>query len=120
MFRSLVSSLLLGFHHRTLASKTEERLFYSADLLIASRRGTSEADRIIIVKSARTMTLMSRGKVLKTYKVALGTQPAGAKDRAGDRKTPEGNYVVDSKNEKSQFYRALHISYPNPADRARS
>jgi len=50
-----------------------------------------KADRIIIVKSARTMTLMSRGKVLKTYKVALGTQPAGAKDRAGDHKTPEGN-----------------------------
>ena len=91
MFRSLVSSLLLGFHHRALASKPEERLFIALICLSPPAAAQVKADRIIIVKSARTMTLMSRGKVLKTYKVALGTQPAGAKDRAGDHKTPEGN-----------------------------
>lgn len=66
------------------------------------------------------MTLMHAGKVLKTYKVALGTQPVGAKDRFGDHKTPEGNYVVDAKKEKSEFHRALHISYPNATDRERA
>jgi murein L,D-transpeptidase YafK len=78
------------------------------------------ADRIVIVKSTRTMTLMSGDKILKTYKVALGTQPIGAKERVGDHKTPEGEYVVDAKKDKSQFHRALHVSYPNAADRARA
>jgi murein L,D-transpeptidase YafK len=77
-------------------------------------------DRIVIVKSTREMTLMSGGKPFKTFKVALGTQPVGAKDRQGDHKTPEGSYVIDSKIENSQFHHALHISYPNAADRERA
>jgi hypothetical protein len=40
-------------------------------------------DRIVVVKSARTMTLEGKGKVLKTYKVALGGEPIGAKERQG-------------------------------------
>ncbi len=74
-------------------------------------------DRILIEKSARTMKLMRGNEVLKAYKVALGTQPVGAKERQGDHKTPEGNYIVDGKNPNSQFYRALHISYPSGSDR---
>lgn len=77
-------------------------------------------DRIVIVKSTREMTLMRGGRVVKTYKVALGTVPVGAKQRQGDHKTPEGNYTVDSKIEHSQFYRALHLSYPSAADRERA
>ncbi len=78
------------------------------------------ADRIVVVKSTRTMTLESNGRVLKTYKVALGGQPVGAKERQGDHKTPEGEYTIDAKNEQSRFYKALHLSYPNAADRARA
>jgi murein L,D-transpeptidase YafK len=77
-------------------------------------------DRIVIVKSARTMTVESNGRALKTYKVALGSEPVGAKERQGDHKTPEGEYIVDAKNAQSQFYLALHISYPNAADRTRA
>jgi len=78
------------------------------------------ADRIVIVKSARTMTLMNNGEVLKTYKVALGTVPVGGKQRAGDHKTPEGLYTVDWKNAASKFHKALHVSYPNAEDRERA
>ena len=74
------------------------------------------ADKILIVKSAHTMTLLSGGKVLKTYKVALGGVPIGPKRVQGDHKTPEGNYVIDSKNAHSQFHLALHISYPSATD----
>jgi murein L,D-transpeptidase YafK len=76
-----------------------------------------QADRIVIEKGKRTLTLMSGSTVLKTYKVALGGQPVGAKQRQGDHKTPEGLYVVDQKNPASQFHRALHLSYPNEHDR---
>jgi murein L,D-transpeptidase YafK len=79
---------------------------------------SSKVDRIVVEKSKRTLTLMDGAKILKTYKVALGGQPVGAKDRQGDHKTPEGNYSVDAKNPNSQFHKALHISYPNQADRA--
>ncbi len=78
----------------------------------------TSVDRIVVEKSKRTLTLMDGRKAVKTYKVALGGQPVGAKDRQGDHKTPEGIYSVDAKNPNSQFYKALHLSYPNPADRA--
>jgi murein L,D-transpeptidase YafK len=79
-----------------------------------------EADRIVVEKSARTMTLMQGAKVLKSYKVALSREPKGPKEREGDHKVPEGEYVVDSKNSHSRFHLALHISYPNAADRERA
>src|SRR5215470_13247212 len=78
------------------------------------------ADRIEVRKSERIMTLLRGDKPLKTYKVALSTVPVGAKEREGDHKVPEGLYVVDMKNSHSQFHRALHISYPNTADRERA
>jgi len=82
----------------------------------ADPQSAKQADRIVIEKSKRTMTLMSGTTVLKTYKVALGGQPLGAKQRIGDHKTPEGLYVVDQKKPNSVFHRALHVSYPNARD----
>jgi L,D-peptidoglycan transpeptidase YkuD (ErfK/YbiS/YcfS/YnhG family) len=57
-----------------------------------------QADKIVILKCAHSMTLFSGSKVLKTYKVALGSVPVGPKQVEGDHKTPEGEYVIDSKN----------------------
>lgn len=65
------------------------------------------------------MTVMSGSKTIRVYKVSLG-RDSGAKQRAGDHKTPVGLYVVDSKNSKSRFDEALHISYPNADDRVRA
>lgn len=66
------------------------------------------------------MSLLDGTKVVKTYKVALGGHPEGAKDRQGDHKTPEGVYVIDEKKPASQFHKALHVSYPSEADRERA
>jgi len=92
-------------------------LFATGRAVPAAKAPLTQADRIVIEKSKRTLTLMSGNTVLKTYKVALGGQPVGAKQRQGDHKTPEGLYVVDQKNPASIFHRALHISYPNAQDR---
>lgn len=54
--------------------------------------GGVKADRIIIVKSQHSIVLMAHGKPLKSYRVALG-KSGGAKERQGDHKTPEGQYV---------------------------
>src|SRR5271170_6875540 len=72
-----------------------------------------QADQIIIVKSQHTLTLLSHGKPIKVYKVALGTVSSGPKEHQGDHKTPEGKYIIDSKNLNSRFHLALHVSYPN-------
>ena len=74
-------------------------------------------DRILIIKATRTLSLMKGFQVLKSYKVALGGQPVGAKERQGDHKTPEGVYSVDRKVPNSRFHLALHLSYPSDANR---
>jgi murein L,D-transpeptidase YafK len=75
-------------------------------------------DRVVVLKNERTLELLSRGKVVKTYKVALGGDPVGPKTRQGDHKTPEGVYILDFRNAHSQFYKSIHISYPSAHDRA--
>jgi murein L,D-transpeptidase YafK len=80
----------------------------------------NKVDLILVEKSAHMMTLLSKGKTLKTNQVALSKQPVGAKERVGDHKVPEGRYIVDEKKATSRFHLALHISYPNVADRARA
>lgn len=75
-----------------------------------------KADKVLIEKSARTLTLSSNGEVIKSYKVALGRNPVGAKEKEGDNKTPEGMYTIDTRNTKSSYHLALHISYPNAQD----
>ena len=75
------------------------------------------ADKILIEKKERRLTLISKGKVLKTYKIALGGNPNGPKERQGDNKTPEGTYVIDSRNKDSRYHLSLHISYPNGKDK---
>jgi murein L,D-transpeptidase YafK len=77
-------------------------------------------DRIRIEKSTRRLMLISQGEVLKSYKIALGGNPIGPKERQGDNKTPEGTYVIDSRNRDSRFHLSLRISYPNERDKKRA
>lgn len=80
----------------------------------------ARADRVIVMKKDRTLTLMNRDKVLKVYKVALGGDPVGPKRMEGDHRTPEGTYILDRRNSKSKYYRSIHISYPSVEDRERA
>ena len=74
------------------------------------------ADKVLVEKKARRLTLLSNGEVIKTYKIALGRNPVGPKERQGDNKTPEGIYIIDSRNRNSDYHLSLHISYPNEID----
>ncbi len=80
----------------------------------------ARADRVIVMKKERTLTLMQGSKALKVYRIALGGDPVGPKRMEGDHKTPEGVYVLDRRNAKSKFYRSIHISYPSEEDRERA
>ena len=77
-----------------------------------------KADRILVLKSERVLLLLRRGRVIKSFPIALGPAPLGAKHAAGDGRTPEGFYTIDGRNPDSRYTLALHISYPNASDRA--
>lgn len=78
------------------------------------------ANHIVVSKGTRTMALMHGATTLKRYRVNLGFAPEGHKQRSGDGRTPEGRYVIDRRNARSEFYLSLGISYPSPEDVARA
>ncbi len=81
---------------------------------------STRADLLVVEKGRRQLTAYSHGEVLRTYRVSLGTVPIGPKTRQGDRRTPEGRYVIDYHNPASAFHRALHVAYPSAAESARA
>jgi murein L,D-transpeptidase YafK len=74
------------------------------------------ADRVIIRKSERRLFLEKDGQIFREYTVSLGINPVGHKQHRGDRRTPEGSYVIDYRLARSKFHKALHVSYPNRRD----
>ena len=99
LFLTLITPFFL-FANTTPLSQTEE----------------IKADLVTVVKSDRKMYLSCKGKILKTFKIALGGNPVGHKKVEGDKKTPEGYYKLDYLKENSSYYKALRISYPNSRD----
>ena len=81
----------------------------------------ADVQLVKVYKSARKLELIgANNKVIKTYKVMLGRNPIGHKAFEGDNKTPEGTYTLDEKNPNSNFYKSLHISYPNFKDKLKA
>ncbi len=78
------------------------------------------ADEVLVVKSERRLYLIHDGQPFKSYKVLLGLNPLGPKEREGDFRTPEGHYLLDGRNAASDFFLSLHVSYPNAQDAARA
>jgi len=77
-------------------------------------------DLVRVLKAERKMQLITKGKVIREFHVALGGNPEGHKRKEGDKRTPEGRYMLDYKKSDSAFYKAIHISYPNAADTERA
>jgi len=74
-----------------------------------------KSPRIVVKKAERKLFLYSDDKLVRTYHIGLGLSPIGDKIRQGDRRTPEGDFYIFTKNDKSAFYLSLGISYPNAA-----
>lgn len=91
----------------------------SVALMLCALTVPAWAAQITVFKSKRLLEYKADG-VTRTYKIGLGGSPVGHKLRQGDRKTPEGSYVITHKNPQSQYYLSLGISYPNLNDAARA
>lgn len=75
------------------------------------------ADLVVVEKAKRKLHLVDDGKPFRTFDIALGIRPEGDKRQEGDFRTPEGRYILDSRNPNSEFFLSIHVSYPNQQDR---
>ncbi|MBT1445766.1 L,D-transpeptidase family protein [Shewanella sp. JM162201] len=79
-------------------------------------RPGQKVDLVVVDKSASKMEVFFRGKLIKSYRIAMGDNPQGHKQKEGDQRTPQGRYTLDFKKADSAYYRSIHISYPNEED----
>jgi murein L,D-transpeptidase YafK len=74
------------------------------------------ADKVVVEKAARKLYLVKDGAAFRTYNISLGIRPVGDKQHEGDFRTPEGRYLLDLRNADSEYFLAIHISYPSRED----
>ena len=82
--------------------------------------GLPSVDHLVVRKSQRRLYLMDGDKVVRSYKIALGLEPTGPKERDGDFRTPEGWYRLARRNPRSDYFLSIQISYPNSRDLERA
>jgi len=87
---------------------------------VAVNASLPEAERVVVRKGERRLYLLSGGEVLRSYRIALGLEPAGSKERSGDYRTPEVRYRLTRRNTHSDFFLAIQVSYPNADDLQRA
>lgn len=84
---------------------------------VTAKQEALDISQVLVRKSERRLYLMNGEQVVKSYRVSLGDNPEGHKLYQGDERTPEGDYILDWRNASSDFYKSIHISYPNQEDR---
>ena len=118
--RPLVALLLLlavsGFalSQRAGADSLDTRT--SSSVIPGPTTSMPTADRVVVYKGDRKLLLMVGDSILRTYKISLGLNPVGHKERAGDFRTPEGRYRLTRRNPRSDFFLSIQVSYPNDTD----
>ena len=71
----------------------------------------SVVDSILVHTSSRRMDVFADNKVLKSYRVSLGRGAWGLHDQDFDNITPPGKYTISGKTTRSQFHKAMLISF---------
>ena len=108
------------FPTRSIASALALAMLFSCATLAQPSVTPQKADSVLILKKDHLLELLAGGKVIRTYHVALGTGGLAPKQKEGDARTPEGHYIIDTRNGESHYHKALHVSYPNAEDRKRA
>jgi murein L,D-transpeptidase YafK len=113
---------MIGLRHLTLTLllAATAALPAAADSISSQSAASPIADRIVVRKSERRLYLLKGEEVLRSYRVALGLNPVGHKERSGDFRTPEGRYTLGRRNPRSDFFLSIQINYPNRHDHAKA
>lgn len=114
--RYKVAQLSQGSSKRPLQSSSQQ--FYNVPNIASQIDPLLQVVTLVKVdKSKRRMYLFKDDEVVQEFRIALGKQPKGHKRFEGDNRTPEGQYKLDYIMEESDFYRSVHINYPQSADK---
>ena len=92
---------------------------WASETIAWSERNKGTA--FVVDKVERRCMVYVSGNLKHTFSIELGPYWIGTKQRQGDRKTPEGKYLITKKkaNGQTRYYKALEINYPNGDDRQR-
>ena len=105
---------------QTIVPKGSEQAFIGGKVVDTGNIADHTIDKVLVLKSAHQLQLISKGEALKTYRISLGKAPKGPKLQEGDQRTPEGFYWLDWRKTSDAFNLSMHISYPNITDAARA
>jgi murein L,D-transpeptidase YafK len=89
-------------------------------VMLRSTESLPAVDRLVLHKTERRLLLLHGNTVVRSYKVALGLNPIGQKEREGDFRTPEGHYYLARRNPRSDYFLSIQVSYPNETDLQRA
>lgn len=89
-------------------------------LITQSAWAEAAVSLVRVIKGEHKLQLWADDKMLHEFHVVFGGSPQGHKTQEGDKKTPEGRYILDYKKSDSAYYKAIHISYPNAQDIAQA
>lgn len=67
---------------------------------------------IYVYKEKRRLYVINRNVLVRDYPIGLGAQPFGDKEKAGDGRTPEGDFLICQKNPVSRHSKSLGLTYP--------
>ncbi|OMO27369.1 L,D-transpeptidase family protein [Vibrio lentus] len=114
--KNKVAQLSQGSSKRPPQSSSQQ--FYNVPNIAAEIDPLLQVVTLVKVdKSKRRMYLFKDDELVQEFRIALGKQPKGHKRFEGDNRTPEGQYKLDYIMEESDFYRSVHINYPQSADK---
>ena len=71
---------------------------------------------IVIFKARRLLQACRCGSVVFSCPIGLGPCPAGHKRAEGDGRTPEGEYRICTRNDRSKYTLFLGLGYPGSID----
>ena len=113
---ALASALLFGCATPPAETPAASAPTLDAAISLPDRPTCPRIAHIEVRKSERRLVARCNPGPALVMKVALGRQPVGAKATKGDRRTPEGNYVVSGPATRNRFHRFIPIDYPSRHD----
>ncbi len=82
---------------------------------------TMRKDKVMVLvdKSDYSLQVYYNSRAIRNYKAVFGPSPQDDKCREGDRCTPEGSFVIQNINPRSQYNKFMLLNYPNDSSRAK-
>lgn len=74
---------------------------------------------VVINKTRFVVDVYYRRARVRSYKAVFGPKPQENKMMKGDRRTPEGWFLVENKHTSARYNKFMQLDYPNDSSRAR-